>query len=51
MQYKGKPWKVIKCPDCGKYFKSEYSAEYHKNNAKALCPMYVRDDANHKSNS
>jgi len=31
MKYKGKAWKVIKCPNCGKYFKSEYMKQYHLN--------------------
>ena len=40
MQYRGKAWKVIKCPDCGKRFKSNYMKQYHLDNVKVLCPRY-----------
>ena len=39
IQYKGKAWRVIKCPNCGKKFKSEYMKQYHLDNADKLCPM------------
>jgi hypothetical protein len=52
MQYRGKAWKIIKCPNCLKYFKSDYMKQYHLDNAKVLCPMYnatteLLDPANH----
>ena len=40
MKYSGKAWTVIKCPNCGKKFKSEYMKQYHLDNAKTLCPMW-----------
>jgi hypothetical protein len=46
MQYRGKAWKVIKCPNCLKYFKSEYMKQYHLDNAKTLCPKYEEKKAN-----
>jgi len=33
ISYRGKTWKVIKCPNCGKRFKSDYMKQYHLDNA------------------
>jgi len=44
MQYKGKVWKVIKCPHCHKKFKSNYMKQYHLDNAKVLCPMWKEEE-------
>lgn len=32
--------KILKCPLCLKHFSSKYAMDYHKENAKVLCPKY-----------